>query len=409
MAFFTSLYGLPPQANLTLVETSDGAPNGYVAPGIIFLSPSSIGTDVNQRLVASMVSRQWWGILLSPKSRDHLWITNGMSKYSEVMYLAEQNGEGWLDSEIHDINVEALTVQEPPVMQAARLEDYSPELVALTFDKGAAVLHMLRNTIGDEKFKEILKDIPDKFAWKPIDTADFRQEVGRITGENLDYFFLQWIESQGAPEFKMTYTVYRTQKGFRVMGKVMQDLDLFRMPVKIRVETEGNPEESTIQVVGKASEFLVDTFGKPKKILLNPDHQVLAFDDDMRIAVAIRRGEQFAEISEFNKALNEYQKALDVRRNSSLAHYRVAEVFFLQNNYQSAANEFREALAGDLDPKWTEVWAHISLGKIFDITSQRDRAVNEYRLALRTKDNTQGAQEEAAKYLKDPYNRTSDD
>ena len=125
----------------------------------------------------------------------------------------------------------------------------------------------------------------------------------------------------------------------------------------------------------------------------------------MRVAVAIRRGEQFAEISEFGEALKEYQKALESNRNSSLAHYRIAEVFFLQNNYQSAANEFREALNGDLEPKWTEVWAHINLGKIFDITGQRERAVNEYKLAHRTKDNTQGAQEEAQKYLKQPYER----
>lgn len=96
---------------------------------------------------------------------------------------------------------------------------------------------------------------------------------------------------------------------------------------------------------------------------------------------------------------------MEVNRNSSLAHYRVADIFFLQNNYQAAANEFRAALDGDLEPKWTEVWAHINLGKIFDITGQRERAVNEYNLAVRTRDNTQGAQEEAAKYLKEGYKR----
>ena len=90
---------------------------------------------------------------------------------------------------------------------------------------------------------------------------------------------------------------------------------------------------------------------------------------------------------------------------SSIRHYLRAEVFFRQNNYQSAANEFREALNGDLDPKWTEVWGHINLGKIFDITGQRERAVNEYQLAQRTRDNTQGAQDEVARYLKQPYER----
>ena len=124
-----------------------------------------------------------------------------------------------------------------------------------------------------------------------------------------------------------------------------------------------------------------------------------------RVAVAIRRGEQFAQIGEYGEALKEYQKGLEVDRNNSLAHYRIAEVFFLQNNYQSAANEFREALNGDLQPAWVEVWSHLNLGYIFDVTGQRERAMNEYRLALRTKDNTQGAQELAAKYLKEPYER----
>jgi len=125
----------------------------------------------------------------------------------------------------------------------------------------------------------------------------------------------------------------------------------------------------------------------------------------IRVEVAIKRGEQFAEIREYGDALKEYQKAMEVNRQSSLAHYRVAEIFFLQSNDQSAANEFREALNGDLAPKWTEVWAHIYLGMIYDLHGQRDRAVNEYNHAIRTRDNTHGAQEEAAKYLKQPFER----
>jgi len=177
------------------------------------------------------------------------------------------------------------------------------------------------------------------------------------------------------------------------------------MPVDLKIETEGNPETKRIDVVGTSSEFTVDTFGKPKSVTIDPNGSVLRWSSTMRVAVAIKRGEQFAEIGEFGDALKEYQKAIEVNHGSSLAHYRVAEVFFLQNNYQSAANEFREALNGDLDPKWTEVWAHIKLGNIFDVSGQRDRAVNEYNLAVRTRDDTQGAQEEAAKYLKQPYER----
>jgi aminopeptidase N len=285
------------------------------------------------------------------------------------------------------------------------LEDYSPELLALTGSKGAAVLHMLRSVIGDEKFFQTLKDFPAQYAWKSVTTDDFKKSAEKTSAQDVGYFFIQWIESSGAPEFKLEYTIFRTQKGFRAMGKIAQDLDTFRMPVDLKIETEGNPEQKRVEVMGTSSEFSVDTFGKPKAITLDPDNRVLRFSNPMRVAVAIRRGEQFAEVSEFGEALKEYQKALEASRTASLPHYRIGEAFFLQGNYQSAANEFREALNGDLQPKWIEVWAHINLGNIFDITGQRERAVNEYKQAERTKDNTQGALEEAAKYLKTPYER----
>ncbi len=99
--------------------------------------------------------------------------------------------------------------------------------------------------------------------------------------------------------------------------------------------------------------------------------------------------------------LETYCRVLDTNPRSSLAHFRIAEAFFLQTNYQSAANGFREVLNGDLDPKWTEVWAHINLGKIFAVTAQPERAVNEYKQALRTGDDTSGALYEATRSLKE--------
>lgn len=401
----TSVFGLAPATSLVMMETDDGAPNGYSAPGLLFLAPKSIGRQVNVRLLANQIARQWWGNYVGVSTRNHIWIVNGLARYAEMMYVEQTAGPAALESEAADTYVEALTVENPPLIQAARLEDYSPEYWAATAGKGASVIHMLRGVIGNDDFTKTLRAASDQFGGKGMSTDDFRKLAEQASGQNLQAFFIQWIESTGAPEFKLTHTVFRTQKGFRINGKITQDLDTFRMPVTIRIETEGNPEEKVVEVVGTASEFVLETFGKPRKIIIDPANRVLRFNDQMRVRVAIRRGEQFAEVGEFADALKEYQKALDVNRVSSLAHYRVAEVFFLQNNYQSAANSFRESLNGDIDPKWTEVWAHINLGKIFDITAQRERAVNEYNLALRTKDNTQGALEEAAKYAKEPYQR----
>jgi len=405
MNYLTSVFGIPPQRNLTLVETGDGAPNGYSAPGLLFLAPSAIRTPPSDRLLANQVSRQWLGNLVAPVNRNHIWIVNGLARYAELMFLEQLNGPQSIDLEVRDLYIDALTVTDAPVRQAARYEDYSPEFFAVTGAKGAATYHMLRWIIGDDNFKKLLKALVDQYATKTVSTDDLRRLAENISGQQLQGFFIQWLESTGAPEFKLEYTIYRTRKGFRVMGKIQQDLDTFHMPVELRIDTEGTPEFKRVDVVGPSTDFSVETFGKPKKVTIDPANRMLRLSPDMRVAVAVRKGEQFTEIGEYNQALTELQKALEVKRTSSLAHYRVAEVFFLQGNYQSAANEFREALNGDLDPKWIEVWSHLKLGNIFDITQQRERAVNEYTLAVRTKDNTQGAQEEAARFIKTPYQR----
>ncbi|MBV9083299.1 MAG: tetratricopeptide repeat protein, partial [Acidobacteriaceae bacterium] len=403
MTFLTSEYGLAPQANLALVETEAGAVNGYAAPGIIFLAPGSISNPVNTRVLANQLSRQWWGVLVSPANRNHLWLQNGPARFSELLYTEHTAGPGAMESEVNSTYIEALTVKDPPVLQAARLEDYSPEYWALTAAKGAGILNMLRSVVGDADFKKGLHAFIDKYSWQSANSEDFRKAMEQASGQDLRYFFIQWLESSGSPEFKVEYTILRTQQGFRVVGKINQDLDTFRMPVDLKIETEGNPEMKRVEVTGTSTEFSLDTFGKPRKLTVDPNHVLLRLDPSIQVQVAIKRGDQFTQINDYANALREYQKALEVNKNSSLAHYRIGELFFKQNNFQSAANEFRAAINGDLEPKWTEVWSHVNLGKIFDVSGQRDRAVNEYKLAIRTHDNTAGAQAEAARYSTKPY------
>jgi len=103
------------------------------------------------------------------------------------------------------------------------------------------------------------------------------------------------------------------------------------------------------------------------------------------------------------ETLAKYQKLLEDNPRSSLANYRIAELFFNQRRYQASANACRLALRGDGHPSWTKVWSHIQLGKIFDMTGQRGRAVMQYQLAVETNDNTRGAIDEARELLDKPY------
>jgi aminopeptidase N len=266
------------------------------------------------------------------------------------------------------------------------------------------VFHMLRWIVGDEAFFKTLQAMSQQYAWKSISTDEFQKLAENACKQELTYFFAQWVSSSGVPQFKRTWAVYRTAKGYQVMGKITQDLDLFRMPVEVRVITEGTkPVNDRVDMVGTTADFTVNTRTRPLRVLVDPASRILKYDEKIKFQVEMSRGDQLAQEQAYLEAVKQYQAVLEVNKNSSLAHYRIGEIFFKLRNYTASMEEFRRALDGDMDPKWVEVWSHLKLGEIFDVTGQRDRALNEYQRALQTNDNTQGALDEANRYVKKPY------
>jgi hypothetical protein len=405
--YFSLLYGGAPSATLKVVEIPDDTVPSAWAPEIAAVASRSISEKTNYRLLANAIAHQWWGVSVSPVNREDFWLVDGFARYSEARYTENAAGPQAFEEGIKDISVGALAYDNIPLSGVGKLDPYSPEFQSLTTDKGAMILHMLRWIMGDGPFTNAMHNFATKFALKPATLDEFRQTCEQAMGGNvrLTGFFNQWLDSTGAPEFKNKYTVYRTKNGFRVVGQISQDLDLFRMPVELKIDTDGKSEMKRIDVSGTDSPYSVDTFGKPRRINIDPNNWVLKNSGELKVRTAILRGQQLVQQGDLAEALRQFQGALESNKNSSLAHYRIAEVFFLQRNYQSAANAYRESLNGDGEPRWTEVWSHIQLGKIYDITGQRDRATNEYRQALQTNDDTQGAQEEARKYLSAPYQR----
>lgn len=403
--FFALSYGAGASTTLNVVELPDETVPSAWAPEIAAIASRGITPKVNYRLLANTIAHQWWGALVSPATRDDWWIGDGFARYSEARYIESAAGRAGYEEALKDMAVGALAYDSVPLSRVSSLDTFSPEFQALTTDKGAMILSMLRWVVGDMAFDKSMREFSHQFAWKPAKVEDFQNIVEQNHGDKLTWFFTQWLDSTGAPEFKNKYTIYRlgSGKGFRVVGEISQDLDLFRMPVDLRIDTDGKTENKRIEVVGTNSAYSVETFGRPRRISIDPDNHVLENSPELKLRSTITRAQGLVVTGDLAEALKELQKAVDINKNSSLAHYRIADIFFLQRNFQAAANAYRESLNGDGDPKWTEVWSHIQLGKIFDITGQRERATNEYRQALQTNDNTQGALEEARKYLQSPY------
>src|SRR5205807_3058881 len=96
--------------------------------------------------------------------------------------------------------------------------------------------------------------------------------------------------------------------GFRVTGEISQDLDLFRMPVDLRIDTDGKTESKRIEVVGTTSPFSIETFGRPRRIAVDPDHHVLTYSSDVKLRASILRGMAMQQQGDRSGALTEFNK-----------------------------------------------------------------------------------------------------
>ena len=417
VTIFSDLFGPIPDPTFSVIQLPDGTVRDFAAPGVLLLSQRIWDPRASDRTIARLVASQWWGVQVLPATPGDVWITDGLARYSEALYAEQNAGREAGLKVVDEFAVGALMYEDAaPIAQAARLTPYSPDYRSVVLNKGAMVFHMLRAQMGDVAFKSALRDFYFQFAEKAARIDDFANIAQRRADAsvkppqdppNLRGFFAQWLNSTGIPEFALEYTVYRTPKGFRVVGKLKQPLDTFHMPVDLRIDTEGNPELRTVDVIGTESGFTVETFGRPKPggIKIDPNNVILKGSTGLRARAAIARGEELAEQGRFYDAVTQYQRALAIQPGRPLANFRMGEAFFYQKNYQAAANAFREALQTVPEPseKWTEVWSHIYLGRIFDLLGQRERAVNEYSKAKQTNDDTGNAQQVAEGFLKKAY------
>lgn len=402
--FLTNSLGTPPSLPLQFVELPADALPSFSSPGLIVLSKPSIGTVVNTNLLVDEIAQQWFGVMLSPASLNDAWLQYGAARYVEALYVQHAQGNAAWQELVKELEIGALSYPDTALSNSGQLYVFSPQFQDLNYDKGAMLFHMLRWQLGDQPFDNALRNVINAFAWKPISTAEFERSLETSTKSDLRSFFSQWYQGTAVPSFTNQYTIYRLQKGgYRVTGKIQQSLDLFNMPVEVAIATDGATETRTVQVSGSDSDFTVEVSGRPEKVTVDPSNWILKSSPELNLRVDLSRGDNLVAAGDYAGGIKQYQAALALNPISSLAQYRIAEAYYSEQNWQNAADAYRQAMNGDLDPAWIAVWSHIQLGKIFDLTGQRDRALNEYQLAIATHDDTNGAQALAREYLKSPY------
>jgi len=122
------------------------------------------------------------------------------------MYVENAAGAAGLEEAVKDMSVGALAYDNVPLSSASKLDPFSTEFQSLVTDKGAMILHMLRWVLGEDKYLKTMREFAETYAGKSASMDDFKTIAEKYYGEQLTWFFSQWLDSTGAPEFKLKYT-----------------------------------------------------------------------------------------------------------------------------------------------------------------------------------------------------------
>src|SRR5207249_11251839 len=135
--YYVTLYGPAPSTTLKVIEIPDDTVPSAWAPEIAAIASRGISDKVNYRLLANTIAHQWWGVSVSPASKDDWWLSDGFSRYSEALYVENAAGAAGLEGAVKDMSVGALAYDTVPLSSAGKLDIFSTEFQSLATYTGA--------------------------------------------------------------------------------------------------------------------------------------------------------------------------------------------------------------------------------------------------------------------------------
>lgn len=407
LEFYSSQFG--PYSfgrRLLVVETDEETLETYSGAGIMFVSPRALTASLEEKL-AREVAYQWWGQTVGLRSFDDTLLSQGMAEFSALLYIAVNGTATQYQQALQAQLEKALAFEQSSSIRNApsQLDDQSSAFRSVIFHKGALVFNMLRQLIGNEVFDQMLRNYYTQYAGRNITLEEFESMASAAAGRDLRFFFGQWIDSTGVPEFRTEYRVLRNREGFRVPGTIRQDLDTFEMPVEILLRTESGSERKTLMMQGTSVDFDLQSKTMPLEVIVDPDARIVRSSEELRQAVIVRRGIEHLRQEEYVEAEQQFQAAIKLSRSNSWAWYNLGLLYMTQRNWNRALDAFDQGLNGVLRPDWIEVWSYIYRGNCWDMIGQRERAVSEYNKAVTNGTDYDKSQAAAQAYLAQPYGR----
>jgi aminopeptidase N len=233
-------------------------------------------------IVSHELAHQWWGDLITLRSWGHAWLNESFGTYSDYLYfrhaMGDEEGAVNLQNKLAAYLREAKTRYIRPIV-SDRYDKPEDMFDSHSYPKGALVLHMLRAILGDEIFFKTLSQFLHRYAFDAVDTADFIRSVKTVTGQNLDWFFDQWLFKPGHPVFDIRSEWDPARKVVRLKVAQVQDftrgVPVFRVPVSVKIVTAEATRTPRIWIREREETFEFPAETKPLLVRFDATNELI--------------------------------------------------------------------------------------------------------------------------------------
>ena len=283
LAFYSDYVGPFAYERLANIQSNSVSGGMEAASAILYSESSVTGTrSVRWRnVVIHEIAHQWFGNAVTEADWDDVWLSEGFATYFTLLFIEHAYGR---DEFLRGLESSKKTVFAYDSLHPdytvihrnlSRMEDVTS---SQTYQKGSWTLHMLRGVIGDAAFQRGIRSYYQRHFNGNATTADFRRAMEGVSGQELGWFFEQWLNRPGRLKLAGTWTYDAAAKQLRVsLEQEQPGGSVMRMPIEIGVYLDGQAEPTItrVQVDAKSNSFTIAAAAAPADVRLDPNSRVL--------------------------------------------------------------------------------------------------------------------------------------
>lgn len=278
MDYFIENVGPYPFAKLANMQAKTQWGGLENAGTISYFENSVTGENEVEGLIAHEIAHQWFGNSATENSWNHVWLSEGFATYFATLYLESVYGDERRREESNKDRTEVIDYykKNPSSVVDNSIKNPLKVLSPNSYQKGGWALNMLRRQLGDEVFWEGIRAYYETYEKSNAMTEDFQRVMEKVSEQDLSVFFKQWIYTKGYPELQWNWEYTKKKVILKVNQK--QDHFVFKFPLEVGLEVNGETKTEKVQVDDRSKTFEFSMETKPSSIVLDPEVWLL-FED----------------------------------------------------------------------------------------------------------------------------------